>query len=269
MRPRKLPTLFIGIGLIAGLAASANAQVTEQAAREKAKSIVQARLEAGPEHFLDDRKFLDVQRQENLEEELAEIVGGSAGLDYIYKVSEFGVEIKDHEIIYHTFFDVDPTYHVVVSRTDGAAYRVQGFSDSMAEFNRLIAAFKLQVSGDRARGIADLYREIYRQRESITQIYSLLDLKQSAESRCENGSVASGERKFNAWWRHVKPFYKALSFDEKTVQHGEGYTVEWIVLSSADHNACGGAPLRMQVEIEKDGQIANLNFIALPPYAKR
>jgi hypothetical protein len=106
------------------------------------------------------------------------------------------------------FTDVDPTYIVAVNPANGTVYRFHGFTDSLTEFEKLMAATKVKVSSlDQAEAVADFYREINPERRSITQISGLLELKQAAERQCQAVPFDPNEKDFETWWKHAKPLY--------------------------------------------------------------
>ncbi len=263
----KLFSTIFGIVMLLSLTAQANAQMTEQAAREQASNITRSELHSAV-HFRADQ-FLGIQRDEELEQTLAVAVGGQAGLTFIYKVSPEGVELRENAVVYHTWTDVDPLFIVAVNPRDGSAYRIHGFGrgESLAEFERLMTASKMRASSpDQAESLADFYRAVNPENhETLNPILSLLELKQAAERQCQSGakSFGAGENAFTSWWQHAEPLYAALSFQQKAVPHGNGYLVEWIVLSSPSAENCGGAPLRAQLEINSDGQVGKLTFAVL------
>jgi hypothetical protein len=155
-------------------------------------------------------------------------------------------------------------YIIAVSPTDGSAYRIHGFADSLTEFAKLMTAAGERVSSpDQAESLADFYRGVNPENhEDLTPILRLMDLKQAAERQCQSGakSFGAGEQAFTAWWDHAKPLYAALPFQQRAVPHGSDYLVEWIVLSSPSGENCGGAPLWAQLQVSSDGHVGKLTF---------
>ena len=232
--------------------------MTDQAARQKAQNIVRSQLD------LRSEQFLGIRRDEELEQDLAAIVGGLAGSEFIYRVSQAGDEIKDHAVVHHMVMDNDPTYLVAVSPVDGSVYRIQGFRDSKVEFNNLMLAVKVTISSpDQAEALADFFRTVNPEHHSMTRISGLLDLKQAAERQCQAVPFDPNEKDFEAWWKHTKPLYEKVPFDQTATRSGSGYVVEWIVLSAEGPGLCGGAPLRVMLEVGTNGEIGKLTFIPL------
>lgn len=267
MTIRKVFLAILGLVALLVLVQPANAQMTEQAARAQARDIARGELHARV-HFKADQ-FLSVHRDEELEEALAIIVGGQAGLTYIYEVSPEGAEFRENAVVYHVWADVDWVLTVVVNPRDGNTYRIHGFglSESLDEFQELMVALKLHVtSPDQAESLADFYRKVNPENyRDLAPISSLLELKQAAERQCHNGteSFDADEKAFAAWWDHAKLLYAALPFQVTAAPQGSGYVVRWIVLSSASRGNCGGAPLRAGLEVNSDGRVGKLTFSPL------
>ena len=265
MSMRKLFSTIFGIAVLSTLLMQANAQVTDQAAREQASNIVRSELRATVN--LKPDQFLSVQRDEALEQSLALAVGRT-GPAFIYRGSPNGDEIKKDAVVHHISTDADFMYIVAVGAADGSAYRIHGFgpTESLAEFEKLMTALKVQVSSpDQAEALADFYRRVNPgNHEDLTPIVRLMELKQAAERQCQSGgSFDAGEKAFATWWKRAEPLYSTLPFQPKTVPHGSGYLVEWVVLSSPSGENCGGAPLRAQLEISSDGRVGKVTFSPL------
>jgi hypothetical protein len=202
-----------------------------------------------------------VQKNEELEQLLAVVVSRPSWSEFIYKASEEGDEIKEHVVIHHIFTDGDPTFTIAVSPVNGAAYRIQGFTDSLAEFEKLMKEANVKVSSpEQADAMADFYRAVNPERRSMTPLSSLLDLKQAGERQCQAVPFDPNERDFEAWWKHAKTAYANVSFQQTAARSGSGYAVEWIVLSSPGSGLCGGAPLRARLEVGSDGSIGEISF---------
>lgn len=267
MSIKKVFSTIFRMALLVTLAVRANAQVTEQTAREQASNIVRSELHSRV-NFRSDQ-FLSIHRDEDLEQSLAiATVGWRVGPIFIYKISPMGVEIRENSIVNHVATDAEFMYDVAVSSADGSSYRIHGFghAESLADFERLMTAQKMRVGPDQAEALADFYREVNPENyEAVTPILGLMELKQAAEQQCQSGakSFDAGEKAFTAWWKQAEPLYAALPFQQKAAPHGNGYLVEWIVLSSPSGGNCGGAPLRAQLEVSSDGHVGKLTFSPL------
>jgi hypothetical protein len=262
--------VFLAIVTLVALAtplALANTQVSEQAAREVALNAVRSELQSTVN--FKSNKFLAVQRDEELEQSLAVAVVRPPGSEFIYRVSPAGYEIKGGMAVYNSWSDFNPEFLVAVSDADGTLYRIRGFgvAESLAEFERLIVALTVRVSSsEQAEAIAEFYREVNPEnREGLTPILRLIELKQAAERQCLGNakSFDAGERAFAAWWDHAKPLYSEFSFQQRAVPHGSGYLVDWNILSSPSAENCGGSPLRATLEVGENGEIGKLTFIPL------
>ena len=258
MDMRKLFLIALAIAALPVLRLSAS--MNEQAARQKALSVVRPKLS-----YLRPGQFLDIQRNERLEQKLAVLVGGLVGSKFIYRVSPEGDEIQERAVVHHVFTDIDdPVSLVAVSPFDGSTYLVRGFAESKADFNRLMSDLKVKISSpDQAEALADFYREVNPERRQLAPANSLLDLKQSAERQCQHVPFNADEKGFEAWWKHAKGLSSRALFKQIATRSNSGYTVEWIVLSSPGAGLCGGAPLRARLEVGLDGQIGKLSFIPL------
>ncbi|HXN51634.1 MAG TPA: hypothetical protein VN943_06830 [Candidatus Acidoferrum sp.] len=257
MSIRKLLSTILGIAVLSTLLVRANAQMTDQAAREQVRSIVRSQVHLRPD------QFLSICRDEGLEQSLAiATVGWRAGSAFIYRASQTGVEIRENAIVRHVATDADFMYIVAVSSADGSTFRIHGFADSLAEFGKLMTASKMRSSSpEQAEALADFYRVVNPENIPLTPISSLIELKQAGERQCHSGakSFDTGQEAFTAWWKHEKPLYAAVPLQQRVVPRGSGYAVEWIVLSSAGPSGnCGGAPLRARLEVGENGQVAKL-----------
>jgi hypothetical protein len=253
--------IFGGAVLSMHVVASASAQMTENAARQQARDVVRSQL-----HFRPDQ-FLGAQRDENLEQSLAiAAVGWRAGSQFIYKVSPTGYEIKENAIVHHFTVESDYMYIIVVSSAEGGTYRISGFPDSLAEFEKLMAVAGVKVSSpEQAESVANFYRGVNPENLPLEPISSLFELKQAAERQCQNRSRSfdTSQTAFNAWWSHGKALYAKSLFRQTVISHSGGYVVEWSALSSAAPGNCGGAPLRARLEIGSDGHVGKLTFSPL------
>jgi hypothetical protein len=233
--------------------------VTEQAAREQARNTVRSQLN------LRTDQFLGVHRDEALEEVLALAIGRRVGSEFIYRVSPIGDEIKEGAVVHHVSTDADLVYVIGISAADGSINRIRGFPDSLSEFDNLMAAARIKVSGsEQAEAVAGFYRGVNPENLSLTPISSLIELKQAAERQCQTSSFEAGEEAFDTWWKHARPLFAHVPFTQTATHHGSGYLVEWTVLSSAaPSGSCGGAPLRARLEVGSDGRISKLTFSPL------
>jgi hypothetical protein len=192
---RSLALTAFAIMALSVLQVPVDAQISEQSAREKALTVARSKLS-----YLRPSQFLGIQRDEELEQKLAALVGGLNGRSFIYRLSPVGDEIKEHVVVHHIFTDIDdPVSLVAVSPVDGDTYLIRGFAGSKSDFNRLIAALKVNIaSPDQAEGLAEFYREVNPERRPLAPVTSLLDLKQFAERRCQDVPFDPNEKSFEA-----------------------------------------------------------------------
>ena len=247
-----------GLAFLSMLDLRATAQISEIATRRQAREIVRSKLNLRPE------QFLDIKRDEDLEQSLVVSANGRANPEFIYKLSLTGYEIKEQTVAHHFSTDADLAYIVAVSPADGSTHRIHGFSDSLSEFEKLMTATNLRVLGpDQAEAVAGFYRAVNPENRSMSPISSMFELKQAAERQCQAIPFDTGDHQFEAWWKTAKPLYAGLQFSQTAIPRDGGYLVEWIVLSSAGSGACGGAPLRARLEVDSDGNIGKLSFLPL------
>ena len=169
----------LGTVILSTLTTSTSAQVTDAAARDQASSAVRAQLHFKPE------KFLSVQRNEELEQSLAMAVGRAGMPAFIYRVSQEGFEIKGNTILHYLVVGYDQTKIIAVGSKEGRVYRIHGFSDSMDEFGKLMRANNVKVlNPGRAEAVAEFFRTVNPQNYSLDPLYSLIELKQTAERQC-------------------------------------------------------------------------------------
>lgn len=258
MNFRLLPLFLWSLSLASMSEMAAIAQTSEPVARQEAVDLVRSAVGLRPE------QFLDIKRDEGLEELFVLSAGRRIPLVFIFKLNNAGYEVKADKIIQHSSTDADLLYIVAISSADGSAYRIRGFSDSVSEFGKLMAAAKVKVSSPyQAEAVSDFYQEVNPQRTSMTPLTSLIDLKQAAERQCQVSSFDTGEKEFDAWWKHGKSIYAGLPFRQMTKASGSGYIVEWTVLSSSGPGLCGGAPLQVRLEVSSDGQVGKPSFSPL------
>jgi len=251
---RKLFSTIFGL-VVSASPLLVNAQMTEPAAREQALNVVRTELHLGL------NKFLQARRDETLEQSLATAVARPSWSEFIYKVSEDGDEIKEHAVVHHITTDGDPTFTVAINPRSGSLHRIQGFKDSLAEFNKLMTEANVKVlTSDQAEAVAGFYREVNPQRASLVPLSSLLDLKQAAERHCQAFPFNPNEKNFEAWWRRAKPLYADVPFRQTAVRSGSDYLVEWIVLSSDAKGNCGGTPLRARLTVNSNAHVDEPTF---------
>ncbi len=231
------------------LAAVIYAQGNDQAAREQIRSAVRSHLN------LKVDQFLAVREGEKLEQSLAML--GRPGV-LIYHVSRTGDEIKGNTLVHHISMDADLTYVVAIIPSNDRIYRVHGFNDSVAEFDKFVTGLTI-ANSEQAEIMAALYREINPGNYLLAPVSNLLDLKQTAERQCHSDSFEAAERKFDSWWARFKLPYSQVPFQQTVVAEKTGYLIEWTGLSSPS-GECAGAPLRASLHIGSDGHVSPIKF---------
>jgi hypothetical protein len=256
------PRIYVVV-LLSMLAVVADGQMTGEAAHEQAASAVRTRLHLKP------GQYLNVQRNEKVEELLATAVGRPGRSEFIYDVNQEGDEFRGEAVIHHVFTDGDLRYIVAINATNGTTYYIHGFADSLPEFEKLITEVGRRVFGpEDAESLAEFYRAANPENLPLDPISSLIELKQAAERQClaRLGPFDAGERAFADWWGRAKPLYAEVSFRHAVALRGAAYRVEWIVLSSAAlGGTCGGVPLRARLDVGSDGHVSKVIFAPLRP----
>jgi hypothetical protein len=149
MSIRKLFSTISGLAVLPMLVMLANAQMTDQAAREQARDVVRSELHSTVNFKAN--QFLSVQRDETLEQILAAVVARPPSWpEFIYRVSQEGEEFKEaikaspagHEIrentvVHHIVMDGDPMHIVAISSADGSIY---GGQERALRYDRWVLA---------------------------------------------------------------------------------------------------------------------------------
>jgi hypothetical protein len=257
MSVRQVFPMIFGIAVLCMLAGGASAETNDLMARELARNAVRSQLHLKPD------QFLSVQRDERLEQSLALAAGKRSGSELIYKVSQNGDEVKENAVVHHTSTDADLDYIIAIGAEDGDSYRINGFADSVAEFEKLITALGVKVSSaEQAESLTEFYLAVNPENLSLTPISSLIELKQAAERQCQSGvkSFDTGQKEFTNWWNRARPLYEAVSFQQRIVSHDRTYLVEWFVLSTPSGANCGGTPVRAKLEVGSNGHVGKVSF---------
>jgi hypothetical protein len=251
------------IALAAPLARNANGQFDDRVARDLARTAVRSEL------ALKSSQFLLIRLDEVLEGLLTGMVTDPPWPGAVYRLSEEGDEIKAHSVVHYIVSDGDPTFTVAINPF-GRVYRIQGFSDSLAQLNELLKEANVKVlSADQAEAVARFYREVNPERRSLAPMSNLLDVKQAAERQCQSVPFDPNETDFQAWWKHARSLYADASFRQTVSADGNGYAVQWVVLSSASAGLCGGAPFRARLPVGPDAQLGDIAFRPLEPLGDR
>ena len=259
MSIRKVFSTIFGIAVLSMLAGLANGQMTDLWGCELARNAVRSQLHLKPD------QFLSVQRDERLEQSLASAVGKRAGSEFIYRVSQAGDEVKEDAVVHHISTDADLDYIIVLGPGHGSSYRIHGFADSVAEFEKLTTAVGVKVSSpEQADSLAEFYRAVNPENMpgTILKPHRTQAGRRAAVSQ-RREVVRHWPRGFYCRWNRAKPLYAAVPFQQKTVHHSSGYLVEWTVLSSPSGENCGGAPLRATLEVSSDGHVGKVTVSPL------
>lgn len=255
---RSVHILYLLLGGICFLAGISSAQVSEEQARKLAKSetITNAHLQAD--------RFLSTQRRDDLELLFSNVAGGVPGAVLFYKISNEGDEIRGNRVIHHLSMHAELNFVVAVSVASGTVFRVGGFADSLAEFNRLMMASRIEVrESKKVEAVVDFYLSCNPENVSFSILRSLLEFKQSVEKQChENeGTFLSIDKAFNHWWTRHGMKYRQLKFETTIAPFHEGFRASFFTLSSTVKDwKCGAVPLQSNLEVSHLGIVKSITF---------
>jgi hypothetical protein len=239
------------------LAEISSAQMADELARKRAKAETLASL-----HF-DATRYLSTQRREDLEQMFAN-VATAAGSVLFYKLSNEGDETRTGTVIRHIATDASLNYLVGVSCGNGTVFRIGGFIDSLAEFNRMMAILAIRIhESTQAVAIKDLYLAANPQNVSFVILDSLLDFKQWVERQCHErgGDFSSVDKEFTQWWVSHEMTYRNLKFSDEVIPFDDGFRVRFFTLSAPMRSGkCGAVPIAASIEISNAGQVKPVKF---------
>jgi hypothetical protein len=235
----------------------ADAQLTDNEARARARTVTAANL-----HF-DPAQFVGIERQEELEQSYAVATRIARGTLFLYKLWPGGEEVRDSTIINHCAGNC-LSYLVGVRAVDGAVFRIRGFSDSIEEFNRMMGTNAVHMTDhSQAHAFASFYRSVNPESLAITPLWTLLDFKQMVEQQCHDHqeSFLASDEQFTKWWNSHKSTYLNADFSEGAFRDQNGFRMEFLVMPPpAANQACGGAPVLAVLQITPSGQIDKLAY---------
>jgi hypothetical protein len=107
---------------------------------------------------------------------------------------------------------------VAVAKQSGEVFRIEGFKDSLQEFNRLAKSYQVTLKTDlQADNYFGLYLRVDPENYQLEPTKFLLPLKQLAEWRFNENyeDFESAEPHFDQWWRENEPYLKRLSLRQK------------------------------------------------------
>lgn len=216
-----LPLLLIAI---VSLAQAGNSQgLSDEQARERAKTAVRTSL------GLDASTFLNPHRIEDLEESTLSFIHGQSEKPlYFFEVSEEGVENRSGQVLIHSSNGLVVQY-VAIDRSNGEAYRLYGLKDAQSEFNRMAANQHFSV---RDEADAELFALLYIQcvfgPGSNALIYSSHGLKHMVEDYFYgHNNPEQARRKFEKWWNGFQKEYRSRKFGIHAMKVAQGFKVNF------------------------------------------
>ena len=235
------------------------AQVDESSARKLALASIRSGLDLQPDDFL------QLWRDEQLEQELAEAAQRQQVPLFVFKTSQTGVEFKDGIMTNHVHADGNDISTVAVNTSTGETYRIQGYKNSSAEFREMVLSIGLKIKNvSQVATLGIVYREINPDHLYDVGIPSILDLKHDVENRCSPELRPSDVRRFERWWKNAYAAYQEKSFKEVDASDGNSFFAEWVIFAAGGLNdSCAGKPVRIKLRMYGDGNISPPEFSPL------
>ena len=154
---------------------------------------------------------------------------------YLFEVSEAGCEpttgaAKGCSVV----VDADPRWYVAVARSTGDAYRLSGFEDSDAEFDRMVKDAHLWIEDElAAEDLGTLYFTLRFGPDDVedgphhTVVTGLMNLKHEAESDFYS-SYPNGKapKRFDSWWSDFSALKPRPELKAKAKKVASGYEVK-------------------------------------------
>jgi len=174
----------------------------EQARRHAADTVAKANSSSANE--------LNTRRREDLEDALfsfqRKIAGHIHKAAYFYDVVNGGYQITVNEVTYST-----PTerWLVAVSTEDGQTFGLEGFTEGVAAFNRLMSKADVEIrNASQAQAFTSFYLGgVYGDADNV--LYDDLRLRHKVEEHFAGYSdsqepLAKKEQRYRSWWTRFK-----------------------------------------------------------------
>jgi hypothetical protein len=229
--------------------------ISDQQARELAKSEVRRLMSYSP------AIFLDAVRIEELEREVfalqKRVTGDIREKIFVYEVSNNGYEIiPPKAAILHTSSDAVGQWYVGVSRDNGTAYPLFGFLDPTQGFNRLASDVGLMTSDmPSSRLLLSLYQRLVFGPFYDRCINDELQLRQMAERWFwdRNADKSRGARRFSEWWhRKLRTLRERIPL--RVSQEGDTFEARFLFLVLSDRQE--PSLVEHQISISSTGTVS-------------
>ncbi len=236
-----LPLCFFLVSAFSGsVLALPSAALLDKEARGEAIAAVRSAAK-----WLQGSK-LYTRRHEEFESDFLEYqIGVNEGKNgqgiYVYEVSEAGCDLELPERGGRTcsvVMDADPRWYVGVSRESGLAYRLSGFDDAHAEFNRMAKDLRVRIRKDAdATEYGELFlRLLYGPETDLGGPHVRLAPSESSMMQtvqhdfCSCYQELECEKRFLSWRKRFKSLYPKPILEPKTVSGAEGHDVQVLVV---------------------------------------
>jgi hypothetical protein len=234
------------------------AQITDEDARRQATDQILASL------HVDARQYLKLRRREDIEDLYLASHGGITETVFFFEASNTGDEVKGTTVIHHLPTDAFLDFIVGVSATSGEVFRIGGFEDSLAEFNRLNLRNPVRVTrASQAEAIVNFYIAVSREKLTLTVLKSPMEYKQALERQCHErgGNFAFLQKEFGHWWTSKGSAYVNLEFKYLVAPSFEGFKVSFVIASSPINSGrCGIVPVIATIEVLSSAVVSPITF---------
>ena len=254
---------MVGSCFVMLFALSHDPVLTAQVDEASARNIALVSIRSGLDLQSDD--FLKLWRDEQLEQELAEVARRQQVPLLVFKASQTGIEFKDGIMTNHVHTDGYDISTIAVNTSTGNAYRIQGYKYSSTEFRKMMLSIGLKIQHvSQVAMLGIVYREINPDHLYDVGVPGLLELKQDAENRCAPELRPRDVRRFERWWKNAHAAYQGKSFKEVDTSDGNSFSAEWVIFAAGGlHDSCAGKPVRIRLRICGDGNISLPEFSPL------
>lgn len=169
---------------------------------------------------------------------------------YSVTLSTYG--LKGNVVVSHTFVeDGNSKWLVAIDRENGEKFLLEGWTDALSEFNRLVKDINLRVSSSEgALDEFDSYLKMVRGQQFISGVVQD-DLRlECAALNDFRRRFPSGKRReaFQAWWNNVSPDTKKSIVPPQAVAVSGGFEISFFVYDR-------GGLTKQRVTLSSDGTI--------------
>lgn len=231
--PRSSGMLLFLLTAALSAAAPAHAEISEMDAREKAKAAVREAWGTAP----NNRTDVEAIRREDLEWRIfgaqVKIKGRIAVPVYLYELSLSGYEILSPEdFVFFTVLDANPRWFVAVLRADGDLFKLAGFDEADAEFNRMASRIEFKVPREVspvswALDFLELTRGEEERRTYVTPLHLRQAIERHFYGQYSPDSLSS--KLYERWWRKYGKQVEKLRFEYEVEKREDRFLVRFVM----------------------------------------